>query len=293
MAGEFADRQGFVAAIGNGNQCYYHAVNVDVPSEWEAGIGTVTDAATDTLSRDRILGGSNGTSAVNFSAGTKQIYITYGAAIANARRSALDPADCTSEALFLDDGTSLTQGDFTFVWRNQETATWNVNGGYGVVLAPSSAGHDIRILEITDTASSFEYRMYVRFTGKTNVNAAHFGFGLTDNTTGEVYIFGPRLGTGRFTGLTLGYWTDVNNFSSNPATADTEVVGIEGGLWLSVVKNSATDWDFRYSLDGENFVDFATAHDASANLTIDRIGMAVNNINSWPAQLAVGAFRKI
>ena len=64
---------GFVAGIGNGNTCYYSIVGA---TEWEVGIGTVTDAATDTLSRTTVLSSSNANALVNFSAGTKDVFVT-------------------------------------------------------------------------------------------------------------------------------------------------------------------------------------------------------------------------
>jgi len=67
--------QTFVAGIGGGNTTYY-AISHQTAAEWEVGIGTVTDAATDTLSRDTIISSSNGGSAVNFSAGTKDVIAT-------------------------------------------------------------------------------------------------------------------------------------------------------------------------------------------------------------------------
>ena len=67
--------QGFVAGIGNGNTTYY-AISHQTASEWEVGIGIVTDAATDTLSRDTIISSSNGGLAVNFSAGSKDVIAT-------------------------------------------------------------------------------------------------------------------------------------------------------------------------------------------------------------------------
>ncbi len=66
----------FVTGIGNGNSCFYAIAN-DGTSEFEVGIGTVTDAATDTLSRTTIISSSNSDNAVNFSAGTKTVFCTY------------------------------------------------------------------------------------------------------------------------------------------------------------------------------------------------------------------------
>jgi hypothetical protein len=61
------------SAIGDGNTTYY---TIDGGNEWEVGIGTYTLLGT-TLSRDTILESSNSGSAVNFSAGTKNVFVTY------------------------------------------------------------------------------------------------------------------------------------------------------------------------------------------------------------------------
>lgn len=58
------------SAIGNGNTTYY---TIALGSEWETGIGTYTSAGT-TLARTTVLASSNGGSAVNFSAGTKEVF---------------------------------------------------------------------------------------------------------------------------------------------------------------------------------------------------------------------------
>ena len=74
LAGAVSGFESFVAGIGNTNTTYYSIVNED--GEFEVGIGTVTDAATDTLSRDTILSSSNSDAAVNFAAGTKDVFCT-------------------------------------------------------------------------------------------------------------------------------------------------------------------------------------------------------------------------
>jgi len=66
--------QTFVAGVGDGGQCAYA---ISMGNDWEVGIGTVTDASPDTLSRDTILASSNGGAAVNWAAGTKDVYVTY------------------------------------------------------------------------------------------------------------------------------------------------------------------------------------------------------------------------
>ena len=75
LAGAETGFESFVSGVGNGNQTYYAISNVGT-NEFEVGIGTVTDAATDTLSRDTIISSSNSDALVNFSAGTKTVFCT-------------------------------------------------------------------------------------------------------------------------------------------------------------------------------------------------------------------------
>lgn len=63
------------SVIGNGNTTFY-TIQLANTNEWEVGIGTYTSSGT-TLSRDTILESSNSGSAVDFSAGTKDVFVTY------------------------------------------------------------------------------------------------------------------------------------------------------------------------------------------------------------------------
>lgn len=74
LAGASAGYQSF-SAIGNGNTTYY-TIAAQTGTEWEVGIGTYTSAGT-TLSRTTVLSSSNSGSLVNFSAGTKDVFVTY------------------------------------------------------------------------------------------------------------------------------------------------------------------------------------------------------------------------
>ena len=75
LAGAETGFESFVAGIGNSNTTYYCIVHQSA-DEFEVGIGTVTDASPDTLSRTTIISSSNSDSAVNFSAGTKDVFCT-------------------------------------------------------------------------------------------------------------------------------------------------------------------------------------------------------------------------
>ena len=75
LAGAETGYESFVSGIGTGNTTYY-AIELNSAGEYEVGIGTVTDASPDTLSRTTIISSSNSDSAVNFSAGTKNVFCT-------------------------------------------------------------------------------------------------------------------------------------------------------------------------------------------------------------------------
>ena len=75
LAGAETGYETFVAGIGTTNTTYY-AIELNSASEFEVGIGTVTDASPDTLSRDTVLSSSNSDSKVAFSAGTKNVFCT-------------------------------------------------------------------------------------------------------------------------------------------------------------------------------------------------------------------------
>ena len=75
LAGAATGFESFVAGIATGNTTYYTIFNQGT-TEWEVGLGTVTDATPDTLSRDTVISSSNGDAAVTFTAGTKDVFCT-------------------------------------------------------------------------------------------------------------------------------------------------------------------------------------------------------------------------
>ena len=95
------------AAIGNGNSTYY-TIAGQSSSEWEVGIGTYTSAGT-TLSRTTVLASSNSGSLVSFSAGTKDVFVTYPAGI----------------AVYQDDGAGIVPGSSGAMVYNSTTVATN------------------------------------------------------------------------------------------------------------------------------------------------------------------------
>ena len=90
----------FVAGIATGNTTYY-AIYETGTDKWEVGLGTVTDAGTDTLSRDTVIDNSSGnTSKINF-AGTLDVFCTLPATKTVYLDSAGDPVGAASAGFAL------------------------------------------------------------------------------------------------------------------------------------------------------------------------------------------------
>ena len=66
--------QTFAAGIGNSNTTYY-AISINTESEWEVGLGTLNGDSS-TLTRTTVLESSNSDSAVDFAAGSKEVFCT-------------------------------------------------------------------------------------------------------------------------------------------------------------------------------------------------------------------------
>jgi hypothetical protein len=106
LAGAATGFEGFVSAVGSGNSCYYAILDAN-DSAWEVGTGTVTDAATDTLSRDTVLESSNSDSKVDLSAGTHTVFLTY-PADKSVYRNTNDQIVVTASGIVFSDDTVQT-----------------------------------------------------------------------------------------------------------------------------------------------------------------------------------------
>lgn len=153
LAGATTAFRGFVVGIGDGNECCYLIEDADGAS-WEVGIGTVTDAATDTLSRDTILANDNGdTSAITLSSGTHTIscvapadfFSRHELKIDTTYNSASDHADITAEAgkFYLINLSAVTTNDLNFTLP----VAANVNTGerVGFYITATNASFELQI----------------------------------------------------------------------------------------------------------------------------------------------------
>ena len=104
LAGAADTFETFVAGIGTTNTCFY-CISHQTANEFEVGIGTVTDASPDTLSRDTIISSSNSDSAVSLSSGTKDVFCTYPASKAPSASMTATTYVTTHNSTLSDDQT--------------------------------------------------------------------------------------------------------------------------------------------------------------------------------------------
>jgi hypothetical protein len=74
LGGAVGGFQTFAAGIGNDNTTYY-AISINTENEWEVGLGTLNSDSS-TLTRTTVLESSNSDAAVDFAAGSKEVFCT-------------------------------------------------------------------------------------------------------------------------------------------------------------------------------------------------------------------------
>ena len=215
LAGAVSGFRTFVSGIGDGNVTYYAIVH-RTAAEFEIGIGTVTDASTDTLSRTTVLSSSNSNSAVTFSAGTKDVFCTQPASKAvfednNADVTLPDDLILGSDSAVLkfgaDSDTTLTHTDGTGLTLNStnkltfgDAASFVQQSSNGVLRIDGEATIDLNASTAVTVSNDL----------KLDSDSAVLGFGADNDIT---------LTHAADTGLTLN-----GTFAATSVTANSGVV---------------------------------------------------------------------
>ena len=197
LAGAVTGFETFSSAIGNGNTTYYAIVNSN--GEFEVGLGTVSAAA---LARTTVISSSNSDSAVNLSAGTKNVFVTLPASkavIEDASSNVTLPAD-----LSVGDDLTVLGGVIDFKSNSGSPAALRMycevsNAHYQTLLPQphsAAAGNSLRLPDSGDT-------------GTQDLVAVDISQTLTNKT-----LTSPVINTG----VSGTAFLDEDNMASNSAT---------------------------------------------------------------------------
>ena len=132
LGGAQTNFETFVSGIGNSNTTYYAIVN-RLTAEFEIGLGTITDASPDTLARTTIISSTNSDNAVNFSAGTKDVFCTLPALKAVIK----DASDNTNFAD--DEKIQLGTGNDLKIYHDGSNSFIDQTGGTGEIVLKAAS----------------------------------------------------------------------------------------------------------------------------------------------------------
>ena len=119
LAGAVSSFETFAAGVGNSNTTYYAIVH-QTANEFEVGLGTLNGDSS-TITRTTVISSSNSDSAVNFSAGTKDVFCKF-------------PASKTMDMVL------TGQGDLAYASAANTPARLGI-GSAGQVLQVNSGGN--------------------------------------------------------------------------------------------------------------------------------------------------------
>jgi len=139
LGGAVSSFETFGAGVGNSNTTYYAIVH-QTANEFEVGLGTL-DGTSANLTRTTVISSSNSDAAVNFSAGTKDVFCTFPASKAVFK----DASDNTNFGDSAGTNNKLQFGD------NGELQIF-YNGSNGII-SGNSSGNDTVVVRPSGTGS--------------------------------------------------------------------------------------------------------------------------------------------
>ncbi len=161
LAGSTAGFRTFVAGVGNGNTCNYEINN---GTDWEVGIGTITDGSPDVLARTTVTASSNAGAKVNWGSGTKNVFLPL-----IASNTAVTAKENTFTATQKIDNIQTT-GSSGVAIKN--------SAGSNVALFGAAAGEDVSFLGKINTVASAS--------GAAGLNVPH-GAAPTSPVDGDIW----------------------------------------------------------------------------------------------------------
>ena len=212
LGGAVGGFQTFAAGIGNSNTTYY-AISINTENEWEVGLGTLNGDSS-TLTRTTVLESSNSDSAVDFSAGTKEIFCT----LPSEKAVYLDASDDQVGGF-----TSLAADSSPQLGGELDVVTYDIvsTSNRNIDIAPHGTG-DVVLKADTVTVGDAAAAATIRSSGAGTLTVT------TGGTTD--LILSTNNGTASGT-ITI---TDAANEAITVTPNGTGVVAIEGSMNPSV-----------------------------------------------------------
>lgn len=185
--------------IGDGNTTYY-CIQHQSAGEWEVGIGTYTASGT-TLARTTVLASSNGGSAVSFSVGTKDVFITipaekivvagpnFGGTLSNNVSDATNDIDIAAGARW--DSTYVSRVTLAAMTKRLD-ANWSAGTGNGMRYSGAAIANTTYHIFAVWKANGIDQDYYAY---PTTATPATVLAALQAETGGADYVYLVRIGS--------------------------------------------------------------------------------------------------
>lgn len=174
LLGAVVGFQSFNTAIPTGSTVYY-CIAGQGTSQWEVGVGTFT--APDQLSRDTVYSSSSAGALVNFSAGSKDVFVTY-----PSERAVFEEANGT---------TVLRQGPITVVGANVTTYT-SFGASLGEFYANEPSFAQLYVQNLNDSSNASTDIVAYNDIGDGTNNFIDMGICSSNYTEAAYPIFSPN-----------------------------------------------------------------------------------------------------
>jgi len=272
------------SVIGNANTTYY-TIAGQTGSEWETGLGTYTSSGT-TLARTTVLDSSNGGSLVNFSAGTKNVFVTYPASEATllTGTQTLTNKTLTSPTIasIVNTGTlTLPTSTDTLVGRATTDTLTNKTIQGGTIASGTAVTLTIQATVDFTSLPSYVKRITIMFNGVslsgTDTPLIQLGYGGTPTYVTSGYSGGTQNLT---TAPASGAAQPGNGFSlRNPTAANVNI-----GIMTLVLLDSATyTWVATYSGFGSTIAIIFSNGSVALSGTLTAVRLTRSGTNTFDA----------